>query len=66
MERLDWRNPVSCLICYRRAQLYHKEYGHSDSKSGARTTKGVVRRLQEAGFTQVIAKPQAFGVVALK
>ena len=40
--------------------------GDPESKSGARTTKGVVRRLQEAKFTRVIAKPQAFGVVAFK
>ena len=46
-------------------KLFHY-IGDPDSKSGARTTKGVVRRLQEAGFTRIISKPQAFGVVALK
>jgi len=55
--------------CYRvlrrNGKMFHY-VGDPDSKSGARTTKGVVRRLQEAGFTRVTPKPQAFGVVALK
>ena len=46
-------------------RLFHY-IGDPDSKSGARTTKGVVRRLQAAGFTRVVSKPQAFGVVAFK
>jgi hypothetical protein len=40
--------------------------GDPDSKSGARATKGVVRRLREAGFTRVVPKPQAFAVAAYK
>jgi predicted methyltransferase len=40
--------------------------GDPDSKTGARTTKGVVNRLREAGFIRVIYKPQAFGLVAYK
>jgi uncharacterized protein len=55
--------------CYRvlrrNGRLFHY-IGDPDSRSGARTTKGVVRRLQEAGFTRVAPKPQAFGVVAFK
>jgi uncharacterized protein len=55
--------------CYRvlrhSGRLFHY-IGDPDSKSGARTTKGVVRRLQETGFTRVVSKPQAFGVVAFK
>jgi predicted methyltransferase len=55
--------------CYRvlrhSGRLFHY-IGDPDSKSGARTTKGVVRRLQEAGFTRVVPKPQAFGLVAFK
>jgi predicted methyltransferase len=55
--------------CYRvlrrRGKLFHY-VGDPDSKSGARTTKGVVRRLQEAGFTHVVPKPQAFGLAAFK
>jgi hypothetical protein len=48
-----------------RGRLFHY-IGNPDSKSGANVTRGVVRRLQEAGFRQVIPKPSAFGVVALK
>ncbi len=55
--------------CYRvlrrNGKLFHY-IGDPDSKRGARTTKGVVRRLQEAGFTRVVPKPQAFGVAAFK
>ena len=34
------------------------------SPSGARTTKGVVRRLKAAGFERVAPRPEAFGVSA--
>jgi uncharacterized protein len=40
--------------------------GDPQSKTGARVTKGVLRRLQEAGFTRVMRAPRAFGVVAYK
>ena len=40
--------------------------GDPQSKSGARTTAGVIRRLQEAGFKRVTRAPRAFGVVAYK
>lgn len=40
--------------------------GNPESKSGARVTSGVVRRLQEAGFRQVYRRPKAFGLVAYK
>lgn len=40
--------------------------GDPDSKSGARTTKGVINRLREAGFVRVIPKPKAFGLAAYK
>jgi predicted methyltransferase len=40
--------------------------GDPESKSGARTTAGVIRRLQEAGFKRVTRAPRAFGVVAHK
>src|SRR3972149_615055 len=40
--------------------------GDPESKTGARVTKGVMRRLQDAGFTRVIRAPRAFGVVAYK
>jgi len=54
-----------CRVLRRSGRLFHY-IGDPDSKSGARTTKGVVRRLQEAGFTRVTPRPQAFGVVAFK
>lgn len=40
--------------------------GNPDSASGQRVTKGVVRRLLEAGFKRVVRRPEAFGVVAYK
>ncbi|HEX2997614.1 MAG TPA: hypothetical protein VHP14_22515, partial [Anaerolineales bacterium] len=40
--------------------------GDPESKSGARVTAGVIRRLQEAGFKRVTRAPRAFGVVAHK
>jgi predicted methyltransferase len=40
--------------------------GDPESKSGARVTAGVLRRLQEAGFRRVTRAPRAFGVVAYK
>ena len=52
-------------VLRRNGKLFHY-IGDPDSKSGARTTKGVVRRLQEAGFTRIVPKPQAFGVAAYK
>ena len=40
--------------------------GDPESKTGARTTKGVVKRLREAGFERIVSKSEAFGVVAYK
>jgi uncharacterized protein len=40
--------------------------GDPESSSGSRTTRGVVRRLGEAGFGKVVPQPKAFGVVAFK
>lgn len=40
--------------------------GDPESKSGARVTAGVIRRLQDAGFRRVVRAPRAFGVVAHK
>lgn len=48
-----------------KGRLFHY-IGNPDSKSGANVTRGVVRRLQAAGFKRVIPKPGAFGVLALK
>ncbi|MCB9420923.1 MAG: methyltransferase [Ardenticatenaceae bacterium] len=48
-----------------KGRLFHY-IGNPDSKSGGNVTRGVVRRLQEAGFRRVKSRPQAFGVVAYK
>ncbi|NOZ49313.1 MAG: methyltransferase, partial [Chloroflexi bacterium] len=46
-----------------RGRLFHY-IGDPDSKSGRNTTRGVIQRLQEAGFRRVQRAPQAFGVIA--
>jgi hypothetical protein len=46
-------------------KLFHY-IGDPQSKSGRTTTVGVMRRLQQAGFRQVMRTPRAFGVVAVK
>ena len=40
--------------------------GDPESKSGSRTTRGVVERLKQAGFARVESAAGAFGVVAFK
>lgn len=40
--------------------------GDPSSPSGARTTRGVIDRLREAGFRHVVAAAAAYGVVATK
>ena len=47
----------------RRGKLFHY-VGDPDSPSGARTIKGVVKRLSEAGFARVTIVREAFGVLA--
>jgi len=44
-------------------RLFHY-IGDPESRSGAQVTRGVVRRLQEAGFSRVQPAPAAFGVTA--
>jgi predicted methyltransferase len=46
-------------------RLFHY-IGDLESKSGRVTTKGVVRRLEEAGFVRIHRRPEAFGLVAYK
>jgi predicted methyltransferase len=46
-------------------RLFHY-IGNPESKSGRRVTRGVMRRLQEAGFRRVARRARAFGVVAYK
>jgi predicted methyltransferase len=50
-------------VLRRGGRLFHY-IGDLDSTSGRVVTKGVVRRLQEAGFQRVERRPEAFGVAA--
>ncbi len=52
-------------ILQRGGRLFHY-IGDLNSKSSGTIAKGVIRRLQEAGFTRVVRRPEAFGVVAYK
>jgi predicted methyltransferase len=47
----------------RNGRFFHY-IGDPDSTSGGRTTKGVVKRLYDAGFSRVSVVKQAFGVLA--
>jgi predicted methyltransferase len=49
----------------RGGRLFHY-IGDPQSASGRRTTAGVIRRLQSAGFTRITRSPEAFGVLARK
>ena len=44
-------------------RLFHY-VGDPESRSGARATRGVLRRLEEAGFRDLRRRPEAFGVSA--
>jgi predicted methyltransferase len=46
-------------------RLFHY-IGDLNSKSSGTVSKGVLRRLQEAGFNRVVRRPEAYGVVAYK
>ena len=52
-------------VLKRSGRLFHY-IGDLESKSGSNTARGVVRRLGEAGFTRIIHRQEAFGVVAYK
>ncbi len=52
-------------VLRRGGRLFHY-IGNLESKSSGTLTRGVLRRLQEAGFARVIRRPEAFGVVAYK
>ncbi len=52
-------------ILKRGGRLFHY-IGDPNSKASGGVTKGALRRLQEAGFTRVVRKPEAYGVVAYK
>jgi predicted methyltransferase len=46
-------------------RLFHY-VGDPESRSGARVTRGVLRRLEEAGFRNLRRRPEAFGVSAAR
>ncbi len=48
-----------------RGRMFHY-IGDPDSKSGASVTRGVIRRLKQAGFRRIVPAREAFGVVAYK
>lgn len=53
-----------CLrVLGRGGRMFHY-IGDPESASGSRITRGVIRRLQEAGFARIVRRPEAFGVVA--
>ena len=52
-------------VLKRGGRLFHY-LGDLNSKSGGTVTRGALRRLQEAGFTRVVRRSEAFGVVAYK
>jgi predicted methyltransferase len=49
----------------RGGRLFHY-VGDLESKSGRSVARGVIRRLGEAGFSRVVRRPEAFGLVAYK
>ena len=46
-------------------RLFHY-VGDSKSKSGRSIARGAARRLREAGFSRVVRRPEAFGLVVYK
>jgi predicted methyltransferase len=52
-------------VTKRGGRLYHY-IGDLDSTTGRVVTKGVVKRLQEAGFTRIERRGEAFGVTATR
>ena len=48
-----------------RGRLFHY-IGDPESRSGRNITRGVMRRLDEAGFQRIQRRPKAFGVVAVR
>jgi predicted methyltransferase len=51
-------------VLRRGGRLFHY-IGNPESRSGATITRGVMKRLGEAGFQRVQTRPQAFGVTAI-
>ena len=52
-------------ILKRSGRLFHY-IGDPEGKMGSNVTRGAMRRLQDAGFSRIDRRPEAFGVVAYK
>jgi predicted methyltransferase len=52
-------------VLRRGGRLFHY-VGNPKSTSGRTVSRGAMRRLQEAGFSRVVRRPEAFGLVAYK
>jgi predicted methyltransferase len=52
-------------VLRRKGRLFHY-IGDPESKTVQRVQRGVMKRLQEAGFSRIVRKPKAFGLVAFK
>ena len=52
-------------VLRRGGRLFHY-IGNLESKSGRTVSRGAARRLQEAGFSRVVRRPESFGLVAYK
>jgi len=52
-------------VLKRGGKLFHY-IGNLESKSSGTVVRGALKRLQEAGFSRVVKRPEAFGVVAYK
>jgi predicted methyltransferase len=52
-------------VLRRGGRLFHY-VGNPESRHGQRVTLGVVRRLNDAGFTRIVRCPAAFGLVAYR
>lgn len=52
-------------VLRRGGRMFHY-IGDLESRSGRRVARGAMRRLQEAGFSRVVCRPEAFGLLAYK
>jgi len=52
-------------VLRRGGRLFHY-IGNLESKSGRIVARGAMRRLREAGFSRVVRRPEAFGLVAYR
>jgi uncharacterized protein len=52
-------------VLKRGGRLFHY-IGNLDSRSSGTVVRGALKRLKEAGFSRVVSRPDAFGVIAYK